>query len=859
MSKWLSGLGAISFVLASLAAAQIPVSPGVPPQMQQGQGSQSIFDPSFGRALPSPVPPTFTVPGMGSGPAAPIINNRGRQGMPAGALDRPGMRGSGQLQQEELPQQVPSVESRERLPFQDFLLQATGRDLPLFGSNLFRASPSTFAPVEDAPVTPDYVIGPGDEILIRAWGQIDVDFSAEVDRTGAIAIPKVGVLNVAGLRYSDLPVFIRKSFERQFRNFELTVSLGALRSIQIFVVGNAKRPGTYKVSSLSTLVTALFAVGGPSARGSMRKIQLKRGNAVATEFDLYELLLSGNKSKDVSLASGDIIYIPPVGSLVAVTGSVNNQAIYELNGQSSLSDVIGWAGGLSTTAQGQSVTVERIDQRRSRSVEQLTLDSAGLAKPIRDGDVVAVHSLTARFDNAITLRGNVAQPGRHAWHQGMRVRDLIPTRDALMSRDFWIARSQLVGMDENVSRILQQQDSTGTKLGVSDLAERPLRDDPNITVGEAIRLRQIERDATRLVTEIQPGPAGGPNGLAPSAPRTERKPGDQGTERTRLMSQFTPSLKEINWEYAVVERLSSVDLTASIIPFNLGKAVLEGDSQHNLALQPGDVVTIFSREDIQVPQAKQTKFVRLEGEFAAPGVYQVQPGETLRQLVVRVGGVSGSAYLFGATLTRESTRIQQQRNLDDAINRLEQDMFRASSSRAQNVTTAEDASTLKQQQDAQQLLLSRLRQIRPTGRIVLELPEKAGVAGLPDLVLEDADRFVVPSTPSMVNVFGSVFNENSFIYRPDKRVTDYLAQAGGPTRFADRGSVYVLRADGSVVSKQQSSFFLSSFDGQRLMPGDSIVVPEELDRTSTMRMLKDISQLFYQFGLGAAALKVLRD
>jgi polysaccharide biosynthesis/export protein len=275
-------------------------------------------------------------------------------------------------------------------------------------------------------------------------------------------------------------------------------------------------------------------------------------------------------------------------------------------------------------------------------------------------------------------------------------------------------------------------------------------------------------------------------------------------------------------------------------------------------LEPGDVVTIFSKEDLMVPAGSKTKYARVEGEVSHAGVYQVRPGETLRQLLLRVGGLTPNAYLFGAVFARESTRAEQQRNLDEALNRLERDVQRYNILRAQNVTSGEDAAALKQQADNLQQLLLRLRLVRATGRIVLELPAAAELKDLPDIALEDGDRLFVPAPPSMVSVFGSVYAENSFVYRPQKDVSDYLTQAGGPTRSADRSSVYVLRADGSVISKQHYGF-LGSFERTRLMPGDSIVVPEELDRTTTMRALKDIAQLFYQFGLGAAAIKVLRQ
>jgi polysaccharide export outer membrane protein len=751
------------------------------------------------------------------------------------------------------------AEQRERNEFQQFLMQSTGRDLPIFGANLFRTVPSTFAPVENIPVMPDYVIGPGDEIQIRAWGQIDVDYNAVVDRNGTISVPKVGVVNLAGIKASDLPAYLKTVFGRTFRNFQLTATLGKLRSIQIFVVGQAKRPGTYTVSSLSTLVTAVFAAGGPSSKGSMRNIQLKRGNQVVAEIDLYDLLLSGDKSRDAKLLPGDVIYIPPVGPLVAVAGSVNIPAVYELKQNTVLFDLIRWAGGLATTAAGQKATVERIEDRKARTVEEFSLDMTGLSRPVRDGDLVTVYSLVPRFDNAVALRGNVAQPGRFPWREGMRVRNLIPDREALLSRDYWVKRNQAVGLDDNVANVLKQQSATGTRLTVEDLNQRRKREgELDATVGDTIRRVQTESEAARF---LDPGQVSSSVQITRLQDARKDDPGKLEAAKAdtlRLVNQIKPSQRDVNWDYAVVERLNRNDLSTSLIPFNLAKAVIDGDPEHNILLQPGDIVTVFSKEDIRVPISRQTQYIRLEGEFSGSGVYQIMPGETLRQLVVRVGGFTDNAYLFGAQFARESTRLQQEKTLEEALNRLEKDVSRFNALRSQNVTSPEDAASLKQQVENQQNLLARLRQIRPVGRIVLELPEAARLKDLPDLPLEDGDRFFVPSPPSMVSVFGSVYTESSFIHKPDKRVADYLSQAGGPTKGADEGSIYVLRADGSVKSKRQGGFFTSSLESSQLMPGDSIVVPEELDRTTITRALKDISQIFYQFGLGAAAIQVIK-
>ena len=817
--------------LAALAAAS-------------GALAQSVFDTRMLRPQEQAQPGQERAPSFPSSrggveilpetPATPTIANR-----PALPLTAPAQ-----------AQQAARPESRERVEFQDFILQSTGRDLPIFGSNLFRAPPSTFAPVDNIPVTPDYVIGPGDEILIRAWGQIDVDFSATVDRNGAINVPKVGVINVAGIKYEDLSQYLKSQFARVFRNFQLTASLGRLRSIQIFVVGQAKSPGSYTVSSLSTLVTALFATGGPSTAGSMRGIQLKRGSQVVADLDLYDFFVSGDKSKDARLLPGDVIYIPPVGSLVAVNGSVNAPAIYELKQHASIFDVLRWAGGLATTAQGQKVTLERIEDRKVRKVEEFPLDYVGLARGVRDGDLLTVYSLVPRFDDAVTLRGNVAQPGRFPWREGMRVRDLIPNKEALLSREYLQKRNQVVGVDENVARLLRQQETAGTQLGVGDLAERAARDESNLTIGETIRRRQIEAQADRLAP---PRIRSGAQEAAPAqAPQRQSE-----TDASRLVSQIRPSTKEVNWDYAVIERVRREDLSTTLVPFNLGKAVLGNDPSENLLLQPGDVVTVFSKGDIQVPVSQQVKFVRLEGEFAASGVYEAQAGETLRHLVERVGGFAPNAYLFGAQFTRETARAQQQQKLDETLDRLEREVQLRRITATQSVLSTEDAQALQQQSAAQQALIARLRLLKATGRIVLQLPEEASLGDIPELALEDGDQFIVPPKPSLVSVFGAVFNQSSFVYQPEKRVSDYLSLAGGPTREADSGSTYLLRANGSVISKRNSGFIFSGFNSERVMPGDAIVVPEDLDKTTFTKALKDWTQIFFQFGLGAAAVHVL--
>jgi polysaccharide biosynthesis/export protein len=669
----------------------------------------------------------------------------------------------------------------ELTDFQQFVAQSLGYALPIYGAGLFNA-PATFAPVDRVPVTSNYVIGPGDELLIRAWGQIDLDIHARVDRNGTIFIPKVGQLNVSGLRFEQLQGFLTSHIGRIYQNFDLTVTMGDLRSIDIYVVGQASQPGRYTVSSLSTLTNAIFASGGPSPSGSMRRIQLKRGARVVTEFDLYDLLVKGDKSHDALLQPEDVLYFPPVGPQVAVGGQVNTPAIYELKGETTLSDVFTLAGGLTNTAYGGKVFVEEILNRNSRRVEEVTLDSAGLGRPIQDGDLVNVTSLSPRFENAITLRGNVASPGRYPWHEGMRIGDLIPSREFLVTRDYWKQQNQLT---------LESQ-APGAR------------------------------------------PSGAQNEVRRNAP-------------------------DINWDYAVVQRMDPQDLSTRLIPFNLGLAILEHDSANNISLQPGDIVTIFSQSDLRVPELKQTKFVRLTGELGAAGVYRVRPGEHLRELVHEAGGLTPSAYLYGAQFSRESVRADQQRRLDQMIAESERDLNRRAAQMLATSTSNADIVSARANIETERASLDLLRRIQPDGRIVLNMhPDDATIDTIPDIALEDGDQFYVPNSPATVTIIGDVYNQGSFLREPGKTVSSYLRNAGGPTRDADKGRIFVVRANGGVVNKDASTTFWSGgFDSMVLMPGDAVIVPEQTDRGSFVRGLKDWTTILFNFGLAAAAVKVL--
>lgn len=761
---------------------------------------------------------------------------------------------------------------RTKSEFQKFAEDATGHLLPVHGRRLFDEVPTTFSPVEHVPVPANYMLGPGDELLIRAWGSIDLDSRVTVDRTGQVYLPRVGTLNVAGLRYDQVEGYLHSAISVLFKDFSLNVSLGQLRSIQIFVLGSARQPGAYTVSSLSTLVNALFASGGPSATGSMRRIQLRRADKVISEFDIYDLVEKGDKSHDVQLLPGDVIYIPPVGPQVALSGSVNEPGIYELKAETSVSAVLDGAGGLTSLAGANRVLVERIDNHTDRTVEEFALDTAGLQRLLKDGDLLRIFPVSPKFGNAVTLRGNVAQAGRYVWKKGMRVSDLIPDRDFLVTRNFWNRQNHVVPRGSDREFASPRVDQYGRTIpDVADYRDDRRQQDPRAeTNGQndgtqmgppyPSSQRSDQSSSDQYDDYDQNGRSQNDRLDAQPAGQVQR-PGDQQrpvdeTQRTPLIDTVGRNSAEINWEYAVIERIDEHDLSTRLIPFRLASAIDNAASTDNQLLMAGDVVTIFSRADLDLPMEKHASFVRVGGEVNAPGVYRVEPGETLKQIVEQAGGLTPHSYLYASLFTRVSTRKAQ----EEQLRRSAEEMQRELSSRVANTPPQAGLGAAEQQAQLalQQASLTRLTSIKPTGRVVLAMkPDAATTADIPDFSLEDGDAFYVPPRLSTVQVAGAVYNANAFRHEPGKRLIAYLNEAGGWTRQADHKRMFVIRADGTVVSSQsRTAHNHGNFSNLKLLPGDDIVVPERLRLTSKVAEILQATQFVSQLALTSAALSV---
>ncbi|MGZ5883160.1 MAG: SLBB domain-containing protein [Burkholderiaceae bacterium] len=548
--------------------------------------------------------------------------------------------------------------------------------------------------------------------------------------------------------------------------------------------------------------------------------------------DLYAFITQGDKSQDMRMLPGDVIVIPPAGPRVALFGALDAPGIYELQSRNeTLKQVLGYAGGTIAMTSPHKVLLERIfaDQTKApRFVEERALDDKGLASTLQDGDLITLLKITPQFSNAVTLRGNVASPLRYSYKPGMTLLDLLPEKEALITPEYFLRKNALVEY-ENKREVNANQFGENTK----------------------------KSDNKRDANAEQPGE---------NSKKPENKRYDSSNKRGVTLDQASENVKNLvdepNWEYAIIERMNAKDLKVQIIPFNLGELVLKKNPKENLALQPGDIVTIFSKKDIRTPVNQTTSLVRVEGEVNAPGIYQIEPGETLRHLLSRVGGLTPQAYLYGSVFTREETRKDQEKNLEIVIKKLEKNINDQLATAVSNMSGGAEAgafaSVLERQSRVQ---IAQLRSMKPSGRIAMELqPTIKNYQDLPDLPLEDGDAIMVPPRPGYITAVGAVDNSNAIIWKSGRTVADTL-RAVGMQSAAEKNEIFVLRADGSVA-KSGDGWFSSSIDALPLMPGDTVVVPEKLDKRSTLTQLvsglKDWTQILSQFGLGAAAIKVLR-
>lgn len=752
--------------------------------------------------------------------------------------------------------------------FQKYVLQTTGQALPLYGSEFFENLNNNNGQFSRSPVADDYVLGAGDQLLIRVWGSTSAETTVTVDRQGSISFPKLGTLKLAGVKAGHLDAVVKSYFSKFYKDIEVSVSLGKLRKITVFVVGQARNPGSYSLTGQSTLTSALFASGGPNASGSLRSLQLMRQGKSVAEFDLYSFLGKGDKSQDIKLQDGDVLFYPRATGYMALIGKVNTPSIYELRGNNDPLDYfVTLAGGLPVTADPRRATLDRVQPGLDlpRSVQEIDLSGGGLQTQAKNGDVMTVMALVPELSNAITLRGAVSQQGRIGWKQGIRVSDVITKKSLLVTSD--TVRRQNEVLFDNFE---QERTARGRARVPNDLAtERVLLEKSS---------NGLEKNQQNMSLPLQ-GTMPKTNETSPAKVPDSNKPGEL-TDRDVAIAQLGKPLileeslaervgqlsEQVNLEYAVVERFSRETLQYTLLPFSLRNVLSSPKGQDDLLLEPGDVITVFSNKDIQIPTSRFKAFVRIEGEVNRPGIYPVEPGDNLKSMIQKAGGTTAEAYLYATGLFREEVKKSQQRNMEKLLRKMESESSAAVAQISQSGGASADPIALQAKvqsvQQAQKQSLERFRMLKPEGRISLGISPSLNVTAdsFPLLRLENGDKIHIPPRPDFVQIFGSVNTESALVYRPDLTVKDYISMAG-VSGSADVNGTILVRADGSAMTNQ--SYWGNEVLSAKVLPGDTIVMPEKFDRESgwsqTVRNAKDFTQVLYQLGLGAAAIKTLRQ
>ena len=723
------------------------------------------------------------------------------------------------------------------------------RDLRQFGYDFFKNSARLVGAMDNLPVGGDYVIGPGDVLSISIWGAINARHELTVDRNGEISIPKVGAVKVWGVTYDQAKTVVNKAIGQYFKNYETNVTLGKLRTIQVFVVGEVEFPGSYPVSSLATVVNALSAAGGPTKNGSLRSIKVSRNGKQPEIIDLYDILLHGDRSHDIRLQNGDTIFVPVIGPVVAVAGEVKRPAIYEITGKATLPEVIAMAGGVTARGYMGRIQVERFSQNSSKVILDYTLkegriESTAVGDEVHDRDMVKVFPVQEAVRQVVSLKGNVVRPGEYQFRKGMRILDIIPGFDKLLP-DSHLESAEItrLALPDYHKEILTF--NLGKALHGSEADNLPLQEQDTIRV-----FNRADKQEKLTVTI---------NGQVVNPGMYTYYPGM--TVRDLVTLAGSPKHNALLGQ-AELSRivLNSEKAASSQSIIDLGKA-LSGDPENNLTLQPDDALSVRSIADwLDVTD----KFVTLKGEVMYPGVYAIARGEKISSVIARAGGYSEKAYLPAAKFMRKSVKDEQQKRMDEVISRTEKEIYQKQAAVSSVASTKEEIDATKAALDGLLKQLDVLKKTRAEGRVVIRLAKLDELRKSSyDLGMEGGDTLEIPARPSVVHVMGQVYNPTSFVYTPEGSSVDtYLNKAGGPTRDGEESDMYIIRADGSVFSKQQSSFGIKWNDEARswtfgnfyatpMMPGDTLVMPQRLERTAWLRDIKDITTIISQIALTA--------
>jgi protein involved in polysaccharide export with SLBB domain len=714
-----------------------------------------------------------------------------------------------------------------------------------FGYDLFDHAPLNFAPT-NIPVPAEYIIGAGDQLRVQLYGSQNRPLVLPVGRDGLVQIPQLGPVSVGGLRFGAAKSLIESRVEHELIGTRASVSMGDTRSIRVFVLGEARQPGSYVVSGLATITSALYAAGGVRRVGSLRRVQLKRQGVLVRELDLYDLMIRGDTTDDAKLLPGDVIFIPPISTVVSVVGEVNRPAIYEIKSEGSVGDLVALAGGLTPLADPVNAMLSRIDESEHRVVLRANLGTAAAVRGLRSGDLLRVPTVRPTLDDGVVLVGHVFTPGDYAFNRGMHLTDVIKSVNDLQPEadlHYILIRRELPP-DRRVVALSADLGAALAAPGSQADLELTARD--RIFVfdqkpGRAQIIKPLLDELKLEGTSLRPTTIVHVDGRVKAPGDYPLEPGMTVADLLRAGGGLSVAAYGGKAELSRYSVVNGQTRHMDVINVDLG-AAMRGDPVQNVKLTAFDNLSVK-----EVSQWSDQESITLVGEVRFPGRYVVKNGETLRSVIARAGGLTEYAFPEGSVFTREGLRKREQEQLDMLTQRMQTDLATmALQGAAAGVGSASSALQVGQS------LLGQIKTTQAVGRLVINLPHliRESPGGKDDVVLRDGDQLIVPRFQQQVTVIGEVQSVTSHLYSPELKRDDYIARSGGMTRRADRKKIYVVRADGSVVTSPGG--WLSG--SPPIKPGDTIVVPIDVEKLPALPFWQSVTQILYNVAIGVAAL-----
>ena len=803
----------------------------------------------------------------------------------------------------------------------------------------------------------NYILGPGDTILLYLWGDpVDIlrlqgFYTIEIDREGKIYIPNLGVFYVWGLSLKDVKKLLNDKFAKKFKNFRLELSLGKVREFPIYVSGYVNKPGSILVNSTQSIIDALAIAGGISKNGSLRNIVLTRSNGKKVKIDLYELLIKGKPIK-IRLKEGDTIYVNPIGKTSAIYGSVKRPAIYELNeGEDDINTLIKLAGGFLANTYAYNIKLYRYENNELKILEGDLNNEDFLNMELLDGDYVKTERISQIIENAIKVTGYVKYPGIYPIETTPTLKIAIEKVELLIDTNLYYA--EIVRKEEGKPPVYMTFSPQDVLDGKYDLKLNPLdtirfykfgdvksvdfnkfKDSivlkgaikypgvyaykPNMKLSDVFDSKQLLIDTNLYYAEIVRKEEKNntytykvinfkPQDILNKEKDIKLKPMDVvyfypdkiyapikisgKIDEPKLIPYYEhitllDVLKDVNFKIspkylkAIITRKIPKKVKKNVKAEEKAKGIKEvvkgkeefihqsfqiylldllvkGNEKYNIELNPGDSILIAEIEDIE-----KTKTVKILGEVNRPGIYEYEPGMRLYDLIIKAGGYTEDAYPKALIFIRESAKKLQQQQIDTTLLTMEEELSNTSTGFAVAGTSAEEQPIVRMVLEQQRKMLEVIKKKAKLGlgRIALDIPnslEKLKNSS-DNIELQDGDFIYIPSKPNYVLILGGVYNQISLPYREGKTVEWYLREVGGLKDSAKKDDIYIIKANGRIISQKNFEnyafywednklTFGKDFYSMELEQGDTIVVPTEVKVPILwVPLLRDITQIIFQ-------------